>query len=123
MITNLIINAIKFTPDGGRVTVAAAPDGPDAVTIAVSDTGIGISPDEQAHLFEPFFTGYDTMRHSSGRFEFGKRGIGLGLSLVKRYVELHGGAIDVESAQGAGSTFRIRLPRRSPHGVAPDWTV
>ena len=55
---------------------------------------MGIDPAVRPFLFEPFFTGFDTMHHSSGEFEYGKRGIGLGLSLVKRFVELHGGDVD-----------------------------
>ncbi len=120
LLTNLLVNAIKFTPDQGRVELDARPEGPDRVVISVSDTGIGIPPEELAHLFEPFFTGYDTLRHSSGRYEFGKRGIGLGLSLVKRYVEMHGGKVSVESTPGLGSTFRVSLPRRSPHSMPTD---
>lgn len=123
MFINLIVNAIKFTPDGGRVEIGARPEGPDSVLIEVTDTGVGIPPEELAHLFEPFFTGYDTLRHSSGRYEFGKRGIGLGLSLVKRYVEMHGGEVGVDSTPGTGSTFRVRLPRRSPSSLASDWTL
>jgi signal transduction histidine kinase len=123
LFTNLLVNAIKFTPDGGRVLITAAPAGADELRIAVTDTGVGIPNEEQPHLFEPFFTGYDTMRHSSGHFEFGKRGIGLGLSLVKRYVEMHNGRIDVESTPGSGSTFSVYLPRRSPSSPASDWTL
>jgi signal transduction histidine kinase len=112
VLTNLIINAIKFTPDGGTVRVSAGPDGPDHIRFEVSDQGIGIGPAEKAHLFEPFFTGFDTMHHSSGDYQFCKRGIGLGLCLVKTFVELHGGSVEVSSSPGEGSTFAFTLPRQ-----------
>ena len=111
-LSNLLINAVKFTPDGGAIRVIAGPDGPDAVFLEVADDGVGIPSEERDLVFEPFFTGFDTMHHSSGDFQFGKRGIGLGLSLVKTFVELHGGAVSCRSTPGEGSTFRIRLPRR-----------
>ena len=75
---------------------------------------MGIGRDDCPHLFEPFFTGFDTMHHSSGDFQFCKRGIGLGLCLVKTFVELHGGSVDVETAPGRGSTFAFTLPRKQP---------
>ncbi len=111
ILTNLLINAIKFTPDGGTITVKAGPEGADWVRFRVADPGIGIAEEERIHLFEPFFTGYDTMHHSSGEFQYCKRGVGLGLCLVKTFVELHGGAVDVVSAPGEGSTFSFVLPR------------
>ena len=112
ILTNLLINAIKFTPDGGTIVVSAESDGPDFVRFHVTDTGIGISPADRPHLFEPFFTGYDTLHHSSGDFQYCKKGIGLGLSLVKSFVEMHGGSVEVVSEPAAGSTFGFRLPRR-----------
>lgn len=113
VLTNLLANAIKFTPDDQMIRVAVEPAGPDWVRFAVADPGIGIGPEDRRHLFEPFFTGYDTMHHSSGQFQFGKRGIGLGLHLVKTFVELHGGRLEeVCSAPGQGSTFGFLLPRR-----------
>src|SRR5262249_55592931 len=84
------------------------------VLVEVHDEGVGVHPTELKHLFEPFFTGFDTLHHSSGDFEFGKRGMGLGLSLVKKFVELHGGKIDVSSTPARGTTFRFTLPRRQP---------
>ena len=113
---NLVLNAIKFTPDEGTIRVAAGPDGPDRVKVEVSDTGIGIAAEEVPFLFQPFFTGYDSRHHSSGDYQFGKRGIGLGLNLVKRFVEMHGGTVSVESELGHGSTFSMVLPRTfDPH--------
>jgi signal transduction histidine kinase len=116
-LTNLIVNAIKFTPDGQTITIAARPLGPNKIELAVSDPGVGICAEDQAHIYEPFFTGYDTMHHSSGDFQFGKRGIGLGLPLVKSFVELHGGSISLESEIGKGTTFRIQLPRHVPSNL------
>ena len=112
VLVNLLVNAIKFTPDGGTIQLNAWGEGLDSVLIEVLDKGIGISLEDAKHLFEPFFTGYDTMHHSSGDHQFGKRGIGLGLSVVKTFVELHGGEVNAESNPGEGSTFRVRLPRR-----------
>jgi len=117
ILTNLIINAIKFTPDGGRIVVTAGPEGPDRVRFRIADPGVGIGDAERRHLFEPFFTGYDTMHHSSGEFQYCKRGVGLGLCLVKTFVELHGGAVDVITAPGEGSTFSFTLPRH-PRRIA-----
>jgi GAF domain-containing protein len=99
---NLLSNAVKFTPDGGRVDVVAR-NGAGRVEIAVRDTGIGIAPEDQALVFEEFRqVGRDRMRKAEGT--------GLGLALTKRFVELHGGAIRLESAPGKGSTFTVSLP-------------
>ncbi|HEV3163511.1 MAG TPA: hybrid sensor histidine kinase/response regulator [Isosphaeraceae bacterium] len=112
ILTNLIVNAIKFTPDGGTIRVSASPQGSDEVIFRVTDPGVGINPADRNHLFEPFFTGYDVMHHSSGDYQFCRRGIGLGLCLVKTFVELHGGSVEVTSAPGCGSTFAFTLPRQ-----------
>jgi signal transduction histidine kinase len=114
ILTNLFVNAIKFTPDGGQIRIAARPDGDDRVRFQVADQGVGIEAADRPHLFEPFFTGFDTMHHSSGEFQFCKRGIGLGLCLVKTFVELHGGKVELESAPGCGTTFQFTIPRDSP---------
>jgi signal transduction histidine kinase len=116
VLTNLLANAVKFTPDGGtiRLEVRAEPAAGDWVRVSVRDQGVGVALDEQQHLFEPFFTGFDTLRHSSGDYQFGKRGIGLGLWLVKTFVELHGGRVEVSSTPGVGSTFSFLLPRSQP---------
>jgi signal transduction histidine kinase len=116
-INHLLLNAIKFTPDGGRISVdahSARRAEVDGVEITVSDTGAGIDPQCQPRLFEPFFTGFDVSHHSSGYFEHGKKGIGLGLSIVRAFVELHGGTISVKSEVGIGSTFTIWLPSTAP---------
>ena len=101
---NLLSNAVKFTPDGGRVDVCAKRD-TTKVEIAVRDTGVGIAPEDQAALFEEFKqVGRDYTRKAEGT--------GLGLALTKRFVELHGGEIRVDSAPGKGSTFTVLLPLR-----------
>ena len=106
---HLLINAIKFTPDGGTIEVGAWRDS-DSMRFQVRDNGIGIASEQLPHLFEPFFTEIDVSRHSSGQFEFGRRGLGLGLSVVRAFVAMHGGAVDVSSTPGAGTTFTITLP-------------
>jgi signal transduction histidine kinase len=113
---HLLINAIKFTPDGGAIEVSGSRDS-DTVRVQVRDNGIGIAPEQLSHLFEPFFTELDVSRHSSGQFEFGRRGLGLGLSVVRAFVTMHGGSVDVSSTPGAGTTFTITLPRWSPHDL------
>lgn len=105
VLLNLLSNAIKFTPDGGRITVAAAPvTGGAATRIAVTDTGIGIAPEDQPKLFQEFS---QLDASASRKYE----GTGLGLALSRRLVELHGGAIGVESEMGKGSTFWFTLPQ------------
>jgi signal transduction histidine kinase len=111
ILTNLLINAIKFTPDGGTIRLSAGPAGPHVVRFQVADQGIGIGPNDQPYLFLPFFTGFDTFHHSSGDYQFGKRGIGLGLCLVHAFVKLHGGNVEVTSTPGQGTTFHITMPR------------
>jgi signal transduction histidine kinase len=105
---NLLSNALKFTPAGGRVTLSAAQIA-DAVQISVRDTGIGIKSDDQVRIFEEF------QQAGPGK---AVEGTGLGLALAKRFVEMHGGRIWVESVLGAGSEFTFTLPlqRPSPNG-------
>lgn len=97
---NLLSNALKFTPAGGRVRLHAAAQG-DAVAIEVSDTGRGISSEALPHVFDRFYR-EDRSDH---------RGAGLGLSLVKAVVDAHGGKVTVQSERGRGSTFNVRLPQ------------
>ncbi len=118
-LNHLLLNAIKFTPDHGRIGVSARRLEGGAAQIQVSDTGSGISPDMREKLFEPFFTGYDVSRHSSGTFEHGRQGLGLGLALVKAFIEMHGGTVAVESEQGKGTTFTLTLPAVPPKGAVP----
>ena len=104
ILVNLLSNAVKFTPEGGRVGLSVTvADG--VLTIAVSDTGIGIAPEDQAAIFEEFRqVGRDDARKQEGT--------GLGLTLAKKFVELHGGRIWVESQVGQGSSFSFTLPVR-----------
>jgi two-component system, NtrC family, sensor kinase len=102
---NLLSNAVKFTPQGGKVTVRAQRVD-NAVEIAVSDTGIGIKPDDQRLVFEEF-------RQASGDHLKKSEGTGLGLALTRRFVELHGGSISLQSEIGKGSTFAFTLPERA----------
>jgi two-component system sensor histidine kinase BaeS len=97
---NLLGNAVKFTPAGGRIVVEAA-GGPDHVTIAVQDSGIGIAPEHLPHVFDRFW-------QQTG----GKRrdGIGLGLAIAQGIVQAHGGLIVASSAPGEGARFEITLP-------------
>ena len=105
VLLNLLSNAIKFTPDGGRITITAAPVTGGAETrIAVSDTGIGIAAEDQPKLFQEFS---QLDGSASRKYE----GTGLGLALSRRLIELHGGAIGVESELGKGSTFWFTLPQ------------
>jgi GAF domain-containing protein len=111
ILLNLLSNAVKFTPEGGRVGVAAtAAEG--VITIGVSDTGIGIAPEDQATIFEEF--------RQVGRDDAGEQeGTGLGLTLAKKFVELHGGQIGVQSQLGQGSTFTFTLPVRLERNAHP----
>lgn len=108
-IVQLLVNAVKFTPDGGTITLTARREANEAV-IAIGDNGGGIPEDALPRLFEPFFTGFDVSHHRSGTFEFNRRGLGLGLTVAKSFVEMHGGRIDVTSKIGEGTTFTIHLP-------------
>ncbi|MDP3722703.1 MAG: HAMP domain-containing sensor histidine kinase [Candidatus Omnitrophota bacterium] len=99
---NLLSNAIKYTPDGGAIHLGMQRDG-TVVTASVSDTGCGIAPDDLAKLFQEFYRANDPINQQI-------RGTGLGLALVKRIVEAHGGRIWVKSEKGNGSTFFVSLP-------------
>jgi signal transduction histidine kinase len=102
ILLNLLSNAVKFTPEGGRIGIKARQaDG--SVEISVSDTGIGIAPEDQPKIFEEF-------RQVGSDYAHKVEGTGLGLTLAKKFVELHGGKIWVESEVGKGSTFTFTLP-------------
>ena len=107
ILQNLLSNAVKFTPPGGRIRLAARASSPEhaAVVISVADTGIGIAPQD----YERIFGHFEQLDPSATR---SYQGTGLGLSLTKKLVELHGGTLFVESAVGQGSTFTFSLPVR-----------
>ncbi|HIE09896.1 MAG TPA: HAMP domain-containing histidine kinase [Armatimonadetes bacterium] len=107
ILVNLVNNAIKYSPKGGRVRVAAERRGRE-VWISVSDQGIGIRPEELPHLFQR----YRRLRDGRGRV----KGTGIGLYLVRHLVEAHGGRIWVESEYGKGSTFTFALPQPEGEG-------
>ena len=108
---NLLSNAVKFTPDGGRVDVLARRT-PDAIQISVRDTGIGIAAADQARIFDEF-------QQADHRAFQTTEGTGLGLTLTRRFVELHGGRIWLESQLDVGSTFTISLPIGREHLLSP----
>ncbi len=101
---NLLSNAVKFTPEGGRVDVRAIPTD-RGVEISVTDTGIGIAPENQELIFEEF-------RQVGGDYAHKREGTGLGLTLARKFVELHGGRLWVKSQLGQGSTFTFSVPER-----------
>ena len=109
LVANLIGNAIKFTPDGGRVVVRLTQRG-ERLLLEVSDTGIGIPEDEQEQLFSRFF-------RSRLASERAIQGTGLGLSIVQAIAEQHGGRVSAESKPGHGTTFRVELPASEPASV------
>jgi signal transduction histidine kinase len=107
-VVQLLMNAIKFTPDSGTIRISAERRSGE-IQIEVSDTGLGIDAETQARIFEPFFTRLDVTHHSSGTFEFDRRGLGLGLAVAKAFVDMHGGKIAVASRPGEGTRFTITL--------------
>ncbi len=102
VVDNLISNAVKFTPSGGRVEVRSVREG-DLAVLEVTDTGIGISAEDQDRLFQRFFRTDEATQHAI-------QGTGLGLAIVQAIVEAHDGTISVASVPGAGTTFRVELP-------------
>lgn len=109
VVVNLLVNAVKFSPEHGKVVIETLRDG-DFLRIQVADQGAGIAPEDSAHIFELF-----------GQGEHGSRagGLGIGLHLVKRLTELHGGHVGVNSHVGEGSTFWLRLPLRTAESPEP----
>ncbi|MCB0208497.1 MAG: GAF domain-containing sensor histidine kinase [Anaerolineae bacterium] len=119
LMENLIGNAVKYTPDGGQITVAGRPttmgDGEPAIEISIADNGIGIDPRYHETIFEKFFRVEDSKNHSTSKTKFKGAGPGLGLTLVKAIVQNHNGEIWVESigrdeVNRPGSTFYVVLP-------------
>lgn len=102
---NVLHNSIKFTPEGGRVTIALE-SGERQAIVTIADTGIGISPDDQPNVFRRFYKADASRRHSEGS------GSGLGLAIVRKIVDLHGGRIELSSRLNEGTTIRIHLPKK-----------
>jgi signal transduction histidine kinase len=101
--TNLVDNALKFTPDGGKITISTVYDA-GKVIIKVSDTGVGISPEDQQRIFERFFQVDKSRSGGIGR------GVGLGLAISRQIVLAHHGEISLESEPGKGTVFQVILP-------------
>jgi signal transduction histidine kinase len=106
ILSNLLSNAIKFTPEDGRIEVTAH-DSVTGIIVSVRDTGVGISPQDQEHIFERFYQVRPD--HLAGH-----GGMGIGLTIVKHLVELHEGELWLESKVGHGTTFSFRLPKGDP---------
>jgi two-component system, OmpR family, phosphate regulon sensor histidine kinase PhoR len=100
---NLIHNSIKFTPPKGKICIELYRQ-PDKIEFKIKDTGMGIAKEDQAHIFERFY------KADKSRTRSGSSGSGLGLAIVRKIVELHEGAIEVESMPGAGTSFKVSLP-------------
>jgi signal transduction histidine kinase len=109
VVGNLLSNAAKFTPPGSRITVRGG-IASGTVTITVTDDGPGIAPEEQDQIFELF--------RQSAHSNASARGTGVGLTIVRRYVELVGGEVDVDSELGRGATFTVRFPAPPTRGDA-----
>jgi len=113
VVTNLLDNAIKFSPQGGEITVELAQPSPDLVRLVVRDHGIGIPPERRQHIFERFYQAHDG-DHASG--------MGLGLYISRQIVELHGGSITPECPLDGGSQFSVELPTGRPDGATESGT-
>lgn len=110
VLVNLVQNAIKFTPDEGRIEIAVVIER-EKLHVTVKDSGIGIESAELERIFDKFYTSRDWLHHTSGQYEYQARGSGLGLSIVRSYVEAHHGRVWAESeGAGKGSCFHVLLP-------------
>ena len=107
-VANLVANALKFTPRGGRVSVVVRPLATGAATITISDDGVGIAPDELPRIFDRFYRGTEGL--AAARKATRASGSGLGLAIVKSIVDMHAGRIVVESLLGRGTSFTLTLP-------------
>ena len=101
---NLVSNAIKFTPEGGEISIHVVPDGDEMFRLEVEDTGVGIAEDDRDRLFDEF---HRLHRHAAEKVE----GTGLGLAITRRLAEAQGGRADASSVVGKGSRFYVTLPR------------
>jgi signal transduction histidine kinase len=125
---NVIVNAIKFTPDGGRIEITAslqpaqAKDGVDHILVTINDTGVGIDPSQVELIFKKFYRTFDPQLHSTGTYKFLGAGPGLGLTIAKGVIESHGGRIWAESESHnmdtlPGATFYVLLPTIPPQSA------
>lgn len=110
IVENLLANAVRHTPPDARIWVSVTPNGEDVV-IAVEDEGPGVPAQHREHIFEPFRQGPDAPEHSPG--------VGVGLALVARFAELHGGRAWVQEREGGGASFRVRLPLEAKPPIGP----
>jgi len=104
VVTNLLDNAIKYSPDGGPIVVAVEPS-QEAVCISVTDRGIGVPPEHREHIFDRFYTAHPGTYSS---------GLGLSLHMSREVVRLHGGSLEAEFPEGGGARFVVSLPRHAP---------
>jgi two-component system, sensor histidine kinase and response regulator len=121
VVEELLLNAIRASADGSRIEIGLAPAG-EWVELNITDYGVGIPEAMRERIFEPFVTLREAQHHSSGLFEFGAEGVGIGLSTARLWVTLHGGSIAALPNPGRpGTTMRVRLPRRAvePAGSKP----
>jgi signal transduction histidine kinase len=113
VIEELLINAVRASPDGSRIRLGVR-DAQGAVELTVRDDGEGIPAEQRQRIFEPFVTLRQPIHHSSGVFEFGAEGVGIGLSTARMWVELHGGSIQaLDNGDRPGAALEVRLPRRA----------
>lgn len=111
----LLQNAVKFTPDGGRVRVELRIDGSDLVC-EVADSGIGVAEEEREKIFDLFYESADVRHHRTSDHHFGGGGLGIGLPLARAIAAAHGGGVDYSPRPGGGSLFRLRIPLHPPPG-------
>jgi len=109
---NLLLNALRFTPDAGRIAVVVTVERDVTARLSVADSGVGIAPAVRARIGEPFFTAAPLTHHHSDPVAFGSGGIGLGLAVARAIMAAHGGRLTFESEEGRGATFVLELPLR-----------
>lgn len=119
VLENLVINSVKFSPDGGTIRLRAGKQLGGYVTITIEDQGPGIAPEDLPHVFDPFYSTRDVMKHSSGDIGYQKRGMGLGLAIVRHFVEMHGGTVHVTTSD-EGSIFTVTIPTEPLPGNIED---
>jgi signal transduction histidine kinase len=114
VLRELVQNAIKFTPDGGEITIEARDAPPGGFRFSVRDTGIGIAPEEKEKIFHLFYEVNDSLHHHTSKSAFRGGGMGLGLAIVQDIVTAHRGRVTVESEPNRGSCFTVTLPGETP---------